>query len=79
MPGTIVNPKKKKKDLICTILITFLLTSLQILFNIMDELKSVLDHNNRTFLNKYFFSLSHDCTYSSFESKQTTNIYYFVY
>jgi len=52
MPGTIVNPKK---DLNCIILITFLLTSLQILFNIMDEFKSALDHNNRTFLYKYFF------------------------
>ena len=36
-------------------LITLLLTSLQILFNIMDETKSALDHNNRTFLYKYFF------------------------
>ena len=77
MPGTIVNPKK---DLICIILTTFLLTSLQILFNIMDEPESALDHNNRTFLYKYFFfSLSHNCTYSSFKSKQTTNVYYFVY
>ena len=46
MPGTIVNPKE---DLYCTILITFFLTSLQILFNIMDELKSALDHINNTF------------------------------
>ena len=47
MPGTIVNPKK---DLTCIILTTFLLTSLQILFNIMDEPESALDHNNRTFI-----------------------------
>jgi len=52
MPGTIVNPNK---DLYYTILITFLLTSLQILFNIMDEFESALDHDNRTFLYKYFF------------------------
>ena len=39
--------------------------------------KAALDHNNSTFSYKYFFSLSHNCIYSSFKSKQTTNVYYF--
>ena len=70
MPGTIVNPKK---DLICTILIIFLLTSLQILFNIMDELKSTLDHNNRTFSNKYFSFFTESRLYLFLFQKQTNN------
>ena len=68
MPGTIVNPRK---DLFVQILIIFLLTSLQILFNIMDELKPALGHNNRTFSNKYFFTESQ--LYLFFFQKQTNN------